>query len=88
MDDYFDDVNCEGLTLVMLKMLDCWGVTLSRWICSSDVLKNCCGFIVKAKALLFSGLCDLKMMAPLFFETLGTMYTAVKYHTPQKLVFT
>jgi len=42
----------------MLKMLDCWGATICRWTCSSDVLKNCCGFIVKAKALLLSGLRD------------------------------
>ena len=51
-------MSCEGLTMVMLKMLDCWGVTLCRWMCSSDVLKGYCGFIVKVKALLFSGLRD------------------------------
>jgi hypothetical protein len=58
VDYYLDDVSFEGLTLVMLKMLDCWGVTVCLWTCSSDVLKNCCGFIVKAKALHLSGLHD------------------------------
>lgn len=56
LDDYFDDLSCAVLTLVKLKMLDCWGVTLCQWMCGSDVLKDCCGFIVKAKVLLISRL--------------------------------
>ena len=48
----------EVLKVVYLVVQAFWNVTLCCWMSSSDVLKDCCGFVVKVKASLFSGLCD------------------------------
>ena len=70
---------------MMLKMLDCWGVTLCCWTCSSDVFKDCCGFIVKAKAFLFSGLCDPEDDGTMILRNTGNYVLSNKASYPTKI---